>query len=223
MKAYVIVQENIHNDEMFTEYRAQVLPTVQEFGGTFIVRGGTFTVVEGGWPHPRLVIIEFPSRAAAEGWDLAARQFEDAAAARIGDVYVAVGSRRHIVEKAGARRLVLGGDLTRSDIDLDQFVDVADVHLAVGDSEALGRLEAVDPLLDLLTVHRHFGDVALGVLAHRVAVDVRNINDARGRIRQRAFGTGQTRRLPNLGGSRHGRCGREAQHRGGERDLRCFH
>jgi uncharacterized protein (DUF1330 family) len=26
------------------------------------------TVVEGEWPHPRLVIIEFPSRAAAEGW-----------------------------------------------------------------------------------------------------------------------------------------------------------
>ena len=30
MKAYVIVQENIHDDEMFTAYRAQVLPTVQE-------------------------------------------------------------------------------------------------------------------------------------------------------------------------------------------------
>lgn len=68
MKAYVIVQENIHDHEMFTAYRAQVLPTVQEFGGTFIVRGGTFTVVEGEWPHPRLVIIEFPSREAAEGW-----------------------------------------------------------------------------------------------------------------------------------------------------------
>jgi uncharacterized protein (DUF1330 family) len=24
--------------------------------------------LEGAWPHPRLVIIEFPSRAAAEGW-----------------------------------------------------------------------------------------------------------------------------------------------------------
>mgnify|MGYP000061177558 CR=1 FL=1 len=68
MKAYVIVQESIHDDEMFTAYRAQVLPTVQEFGGTFIVRGGTFTIVEGVGPQPRLVIIEFPSRVAAEGW-----------------------------------------------------------------------------------------------------------------------------------------------------------
>ena len=68
MKAYVIVQGNIHDDEMFTAYRAQVLPTVQEFGGTFVVRGGTLTIVEGEWPHPRLVIIEFTSREAAEAW-----------------------------------------------------------------------------------------------------------------------------------------------------------
>jgi uncharacterized protein (DUF1330 family) len=32
------------------------------------VRGGTLTVLEGDWPHQRTVIIEFPSRAAAEGW-----------------------------------------------------------------------------------------------------------------------------------------------------------
>lgn len=68
MKAYVIVQETVHDEEMFTAYRAQVLPTVQSFGGSFIVRGGAFTVVEGEWPHPRLVVIEFPSRAAAEDW-----------------------------------------------------------------------------------------------------------------------------------------------------------
>jgi uncharacterized protein (DUF1330 family) len=42
--------------------------TLISFGGQFIVRGGNMTVVEGEWPHPRLVIIEFPSRAAAEGW-----------------------------------------------------------------------------------------------------------------------------------------------------------
>ena len=29
---------------------------------------GQLTVVEGEWPHPRLVVIEFPSRAAAEAW-----------------------------------------------------------------------------------------------------------------------------------------------------------
>lgn len=68
MKAYVIVQENIHDDEMFTAYRSQVLPTIQAAGGTFVVRGGAFSIVEGEWPYQRLVIIEFPSRAAAEAW-----------------------------------------------------------------------------------------------------------------------------------------------------------
>ena len=37
-------------------------------GDMMVYGGGALTVVEGEWPHPRLVIIEFPSRAAAEGW-----------------------------------------------------------------------------------------------------------------------------------------------------------
>ncbi len=68
MKAYVIVEENIHDQEKFAAYRAQVLPTVQAFSGTFVVRGGHFTVLEGVAGFERLVVIEFPSRAAAEGW-----------------------------------------------------------------------------------------------------------------------------------------------------------
>jgi uncharacterized protein (DUF1330 family) len=68
MKAYVVVQETVKDEAMFTEYRNQVVPTLKEFGATFVVRGGNMTIVEGEWPHPRLVIIEFPSRAAAENW-----------------------------------------------------------------------------------------------------------------------------------------------------------
>jgi uncharacterized protein (DUF1330 family) len=68
MKAYVIAAETIKDQAMFDEYRNKVVGTVTAFGGQFIVRGGNFTVLEGEWPHPRLVIIEFPSRAAAEGW-----------------------------------------------------------------------------------------------------------------------------------------------------------
>jgi uncharacterized protein (DUF1330 family) len=33
-----------------------------------VARGGKLTVLEGEWQHPRTVIIEFPSRDAAEGW-----------------------------------------------------------------------------------------------------------------------------------------------------------
>ena len=68
MTAYVIAAETVKDDTMFDEYRKQVPATLAPFGGKFIVRGGKVTVHEGEWPHPRTVVIEFPSRAQAEGW-----------------------------------------------------------------------------------------------------------------------------------------------------------
>jgi uncharacterized protein (DUF1330 family) len=68
MKAYVIAAETVNDAAMFDIYRKQVPATLVAFGGQFIARGANLTVLEGEWPHPRLVIIEFPSRAAAEDW-----------------------------------------------------------------------------------------------------------------------------------------------------------
>jgi len=68
MTAYVIAAETVKDEAMFDEYRKHVPATVAPFGGKFIVRGGKVTVQEGQWPHPRTVVIEFPSRAQAEGW-----------------------------------------------------------------------------------------------------------------------------------------------------------
>jgi uncharacterized protein (DUF1330 family) len=68
MKAYVIAAETIKDQAAFEEYKKLVPETVVPFSGRFVVRGGELTNLEGQWPHPRLVIIEFPSRAAAEGW-----------------------------------------------------------------------------------------------------------------------------------------------------------
>lgn len=68
MNAYVIAAETINDTVMFDLYRKEVPATLVAFGGQFVTRGGNLTVLEGEWPHPRLVVIEFPSRAAAEGW-----------------------------------------------------------------------------------------------------------------------------------------------------------
>jgi uncharacterized protein (DUF1330 family) len=68
MKAYVIAAETVSDPAMFDLYRKEVPATLELFGGQFVVRGANFTVLEGEWPHPRLVVIEFPSRAAAEAW-----------------------------------------------------------------------------------------------------------------------------------------------------------
>ena len=68
MKAYVIAAETVNDEAMFAEYRKQVIATLAPYGGQFLVRGGTLTVQEGKWPHPRLVVLEFPSRDAVERW-----------------------------------------------------------------------------------------------------------------------------------------------------------
>ena len=68
MKAFVVAAETPNDEPMFSEYRKAVPGTLAAFDGKFVVRGGTLKSLEGEWPHPRLVIIEFPSRDAAEGW-----------------------------------------------------------------------------------------------------------------------------------------------------------
>jgi uncharacterized protein (DUF1330 family) len=68
MTAYVIAAETVTDEKLFDEYRNLVPATVTPFGGKFIIRGGKMTVLEGQWPQPRTVVIEFPSRAQAEGW-----------------------------------------------------------------------------------------------------------------------------------------------------------
>jgi len=68
MKAYSIVQLDVTDPVPYEAYRKEVLPTIAAFGGRFLVRGGKVTTLEGDWPFARTVVIEFPSREAAEGW-----------------------------------------------------------------------------------------------------------------------------------------------------------
>jgi len=68
MKAYVIALETVHDQATFGEYAKGVAARLLPFDGRFVARGGRYTVLEGEWQQPRTVIIEFPSREAAEGW-----------------------------------------------------------------------------------------------------------------------------------------------------------
>ena len=67
MKAYVIAVDTVHDAAMMGEYGKVVAATLVPFEGKFLARGGAHTVLEGEW-QPRTVILEFPSREAAEGW-----------------------------------------------------------------------------------------------------------------------------------------------------------
>jgi uncharacterized protein (DUF1330 family) len=68
MSAYVVVTERVTDEKGFDEYRSAVVDTLVPFKGRFLIRGGRLSVIEGEWPMPRLVVIEFASREAAEGW-----------------------------------------------------------------------------------------------------------------------------------------------------------
>ena len=67
-KAYIVGQLTITNAEGYAKYAAVVPGTVQAHGGKYLVRGGQVSQLEGLSQGDRRVVIEFPSRQAAEVW-----------------------------------------------------------------------------------------------------------------------------------------------------------
>jgi len=65
MAAYIVVQVDVKDPVRYDEYRKMVKPTLDSFGGRFLVRGGEVENLEGGWKPARFVIIEFDSAAQA--------------------------------------------------------------------------------------------------------------------------------------------------------------
>ena len=61
MSGYVIANINVKNSDAYKEYVGKVKPTVEKFGGEYLVRNGEFKVIDGEWKHPRTVVIKFPT------------------------------------------------------------------------------------------------------------------------------------------------------------------
>ena len=68
MKCYTVGHINITNMEGYKVYGAAVPATIAKHGGKYLCRGGDYTLVEGSMENDRHVVIEWPSRAVAEGW-----------------------------------------------------------------------------------------------------------------------------------------------------------
>ena len=68
MSAYVVVQVEVHDSERYERYKEMVPPTLEAYGGRFLVRGGATQTVEGSWSPPRLVVLEFDSIEQAKAW-----------------------------------------------------------------------------------------------------------------------------------------------------------
>jgi uncharacterized protein (DUF1330 family) len=68
MPAFIIADIDVSDPEGFEAYRKLVAPTIDAAGGVYRVRGGAIEVLEGDYRPKRLVILEFPSMAAARAW-----------------------------------------------------------------------------------------------------------------------------------------------------------
>lgn len=68
MAAYVIVQVEVNDPVRYEDYKKMVPPSIDKFGGRFLVRGGKTDTLEGGWAPKRFVIVEFPSVEQAKAW-----------------------------------------------------------------------------------------------------------------------------------------------------------
>jgi uncharacterized protein (DUF1330 family) len=69
MPAYLIAEHVITDAARFEEYRQRVAPMMARHGGRYLTRPGSHRLPEGGaWQPERVVIIEFPDRAALDAW-----------------------------------------------------------------------------------------------------------------------------------------------------------
>jgi len=68
MAAYVIAEVDVHDAALFEEYRKLVPPTIAQYGGKYVVRGGATETKEGGWTPQRVVVLEFPTMDRAREW-----------------------------------------------------------------------------------------------------------------------------------------------------------
>ncbi len=65
MAAYIVGLIHVDDPQGYERYRARTPEVIARHGGRFVIRGGAPEVLEGDWPAPRVVVIEFPDAAAA--------------------------------------------------------------------------------------------------------------------------------------------------------------
>lgn len=68
MSAFVLVEVDIFDDQLYEEYKKLTPSSLEPFEGKFVIRGLPVEALEGNWKHDRLVLLEFPSREKALEW-----------------------------------------------------------------------------------------------------------------------------------------------------------
>jgi uncharacterized protein (DUF1330 family) len=68
MPAYVAVQITVKDAAAYERYKQLAPPSIAQYGGRYLVRGGETTTLEGSWKPTRFVVLEFPDLARARAW-----------------------------------------------------------------------------------------------------------------------------------------------------------
>ncbi|MEK9802180.1 MAG: DUF1330 domain-containing protein [Curvibacter sp.] len=95
-KGYIIANVTVTNPVQYEEYKKWSSEAMRVHGAEVLVRGGQAEVIEGDWTPDRLVILQFPSVAAAKAFD-ASPEYGKARSARQG----AAVMRMIVVEGVG--------------------------------------------------------------------------------------------------------------------------
>lgn len=77
MPAYVVVEIDIHDPQVYEEYKKAAPSSIAAYGGKYLARGGACEALEGNWVPKRLVILQFESMARAKQW-LESEEYSDA-------------------------------------------------------------------------------------------------------------------------------------------------
>jgi uncharacterized protein (DUF1330 family) len=68
MPAYIILNVEVTDPERYGEYAKTGAPTVAQYGGRYLARGGRAEKLEGGVEPKRVVVIEFNTADRARAW-----------------------------------------------------------------------------------------------------------------------------------------------------------
>ena len=66
--AYVVVEIQVHDQELYEQYKPIAANSIALHGGRYLARGGETELLEGDDSPGRIVILEFPDTAAARRW-----------------------------------------------------------------------------------------------------------------------------------------------------------
>ena len=67
MAAYLVVDTDLTNPELYEQYKLKARPIAEQYGGEYLVRGGKLSVKETDlWSPVRMVVVRFPSSEQAE-------------------------------------------------------------------------------------------------------------------------------------------------------------